>query len=234
MHHRLSGSVLTKVVSRALRVLALAGLAASLWGCQSPDTYFVRGLPTAPSPTSAPGPAYTLSGVVSERTPGGAVPLVGAQVREERSGRQALTDASGFYEITGLTSPSSAVIATKTGYVTLRRDVTVSSNSRVDLEVNLLELQTLSGVVFETLGAERVPIAGVSVYCDSCGGPFGHTYTDTDAAGAFSFGWANNGPTPLIVRKDGYRLTTVGGPTTGWIVAPVNGDTRFDIELVRQ
>jgi hypothetical protein len=232
MDHRLSGSVFTTGFSRSLRVLAMLGLAASLWGCQGPDSSFNPRLPTAPSPTAAPGPAYSLSGVVSEKTPDGVVPLAGAQVREARSGRQAISDGSGFYEITGLTLPSIAVIAAKDGYVTRRLDVTVSANARVDLEVSPLELQTLSGVVFEILGAERVPIAGVSVYCDSCGSPFGHTFTETDAAGAFSFGWANNGPTRLLVSKDGYRLSTPGG-STGSIVAPVNGSTRFDIELVR-
>jgi hypothetical protein len=82
----------------------------------------------------------------------------------------------------------------------------------------------------------RTPIQGVSVYCDSCGDPLGHTFADTDANGFYSFSWTANGHTPLIVRKDGYRLAgdLPAGPVNGWIVAAVNGDTRFDIELVRQ
>ena len=95
---------------------------------------------------------------------------------------------------------------------------------------------TLSGVVFELTAMGRTPIQGVSVYCDSCGDPLGHTFADTDANGFYSFSWTANGQTPLIVRKEGYRLAgdLPAGPVNGWIVAAVNGDTRFDIELVRQ
>ena len=93
---------------------------------------------------------------------------------------------------------------------------------------------TLSGVVFELTAIGRTPIQEVSVYCDSCGDPLGHTFADTDANGFYSFSWTANGQTPLIVRKEGYRLARdlPAGPVDGWIVAAVNGDTRFDIELV--
>ena len=95
---------------------------------------------------------------------------------------------------------------------------------------------TLSGVVFELTALGRTPIQGVSVYCDSCGDPLGHTFADTDANGFYSFSWTTNGQTPLIVRKEGYQLAgdLPAGPVNGWIVAAVNGDTRFDIELVRR
>ena len=95
---------------------------------------------------------------------------------------------------------------------------------------------TLSGVVFELTAMGRTPIQGVSVYCDSCGDPLGHTSSDTDANGFYSFSWTANGQTPLIVRKEGYGLAgdLPAGPVNGWIVAAVNGDTRFDIELVRR
>src|SRR5688572_15708742 len=45
----------------------------------------------------------------------------------------------------------------------------------------------LSGVVFELTAVGRTPIPGVSVYCDSCGDPLGHTFADTDANGGYSF-----------------------------------------------
>jgi hypothetical protein len=95
---------------------------------------------------------------------------------------------------------------------------------------------TLSGVVFEMTATGRTPIQEVSVYCDSCGDPLGHTFSDTDANGFYSFSWTANGRTALIVRKDGYRLAgdLPAGPVDGWIVAAVDGDTRFDIELVRR
>jgi hypothetical protein len=54
--------------------------------------------------------------------------------------------------------------------------------------------------------------------------------------GLYRFDWTANGATPLIVEKNGYALAgnPPAGPVEGWIVVPVNGDTRFDIELVRR
>lgn len=94
---------------------------------------------------------------------------------------------------------------------------------------------TLSGVVFETTEVGRTPIQGVEVYCDSCGSPDGHTFVHTDANGFYSLGWAANGVHPLFVTKDGYRPPDSARlDDYGRIRATVNGDTRFDVELVRR
>jgi hypothetical protein len=90
---------------------------------------------------------------------------------------------------------------------------------------------TLFGTVFEVTSTGRIPIEGAGLYCDGCGSPVGHTSTYTDADGFYSFAWSPNGPVPLLVGKDGYDV--VGKPKQP-IVAIVNGDTRFDIELVRR
>jgi hypothetical protein len=94
---------------------------------------------------------------------------------------------------------------------------------------------TLSGVVFEFNATGLAPIEGVEVYCDSCGSPDGHTFVYTDANGFYRLEWAANGVHPLFVTKDGYRHPN-GAPLDdyGRIRATVNGDTRFDIELVRR
>jgi hypothetical protein len=44
------------------------------------------------------------------------------------------------------------------------------------------------------------------VYCDSCGSPTGHTFAETDADGAYTFLWTNNGATPPNREKG--RLPT--------------------------
>jgi hypothetical protein len=109
---------------------------------------------------------------------------------------------------------------------------------------------TIFGVVSETTPAGPVPIEGVTVYCDSCG-TVGHTSAYTDANGYYSFSgdlsqdggvWVQEGFTnPLIVRKEGYDdptglppRTWPGSPLLGWREVTINGDTRFDIELVRR
>ena len=75
------------------------------------------------------------------------------------------------------------------------------------------------------------------MYCDSCGSPFGHTFVYSDARGFYSLSWASNGVHPLLVRKAGFDVhepdrTLPDG--TGIKNAVVNGDTRFDILLVRR
>jgi hypothetical protein len=90
---------------------------------------------------------------------------------------------------------------------------------------------TLSGTIFEVMPTGRVPIEGVTVYCDSCGSPTGHTYVYTDADGLYSLEWSQNGATELQVGKTGYAVV---GKANEFLIATVNGDTRFDIELERR
>jgi hypothetical protein len=207
------------------RLAILASVVLALCACDS------RGpTPVSPSQTTT----YTLSGVVSERTASGLVPLQGAQVHEERYGRPATTDGNGVYTIAGIPGPTGSVTARKEGYTTVRKTVDVSADTRLDLEMSSLESQILFGIVYEMIGTDRAPVSGVSLYCDACGSPSGHTFAETDADGAFSFSWTNNGSTPLLVRKEGYRLAAAAGDPDGWIIAEVNGNTRFDIALVRR
>jgi hypothetical protein len=91
---------------------------------------------------------------------------------------------------------------------------------------------TLFGTIFEVTPTGRVPIEGVEVYCDGCGSPTGHTSVYTDAEGLYSLEWSQNGATRLLVGKAGYQLVGQVPNPNGEITATVNGDTRFDIELV--
>lgn len=99
---------------------------------------------------------------------------------------------------------------------------------------------TLSGVVFETVNAARLPVAGVEVYCDACGPPLGHTLTRTDSNGIYELNGAPAGLTRVLLSKLGFKLphpVWVGPGGSGWmggIDIGVNGDTRYDIEIVRQ
>jgi len=95
-------------------------------------------------------------------------------------------------------------------------------------------------VVFELTPDGRAVVADVEVYCESCDPPLGHSMTKTDAAGSYNFNQAEDGSHLVMLSKQGYRLprpdwTGPGG--IGWmggINAPVAGDTRFDIEIVRE
>lgn len=116
---------------------------------------------------------------------------------------------------------------------------------------------TVSGVVYEVTSRGRVPIEGVLVRSD-----WFHMFPTadvvTDSRGFFSFRpvwvcpcslapWVDAGITAIWVDKDGYEAPA-GEPTSTFNDRPgttarpdrrlrdvtVNGDTRFDIELVRR
>jgi len=92
----------------------------------------------------------------------------------------------------------------------------------------VLSAYTLSGVVFEVTATGGRPIEGVAVYCELCGEET-HSWSFTDSSGVYSFTgvWTTPGtPIPVWFSKEGYTAPI------GWVT--VNGDTRFDVELVRR
>ena len=104
---------------------------------------------------------------------------------------------------------------------------------------------TLSGVVFEQTATGQTPLENVRLYCESCGEiGIGHTFAQTDRNGRYNFPGVFNGPNDLQVRAtEGYDAADgVVIPANGGVIGPtwtirsvlVNGDTRFDIRLVRR
>ena len=104
---------------------------------------------------------------------------------------------------------------------------------------------TLSGVVFEMTTGGRMPIAGVNVLNGE------GNYATTDVNGFYSLGpvwvcpcaaqpWIEAGTTFLWITKDGYMdppgtpgsVFGNGSPSPGTRDVKIDGDTRFDIELV--
>jgi Carboxypeptidase regulatory-like domain len=218
--------------------LLLLMLASVLVGCDDGR----RSGPNGPS-TTAQQP-YTLFGAVSEMTADGSSPIEGAQVivvrpelADPSSGRIAMTDSNGFYSIPGLPRTTRSIVISKPGYVSETKLVSMSSDTKLDVELERVEGHILSGVVFEVTDAGEVPIEGVELYCDSCGSPDGHTFVNTDANGFYSLAYSNNGSHPLLVTKAGYQIFDPTGKLLdqyGWITATVRGDTRFNIQLARR
>jgi hypothetical protein len=207
---------------------ALLGVTASMWACGDSPTAPSSALPTATS---------TLSGQVAEMTEAGPVPVAGALVRvgsELPLPRDATTDDDGRYVLAGLPDGSVSVTTSKDGYVTDVQTVPLSGDTKLDIRVVRRVSHTLSGLVFETTSAGPSPVEGVEVYCEACG----HLFAYTDQSGFYRFSSVLNGVVPLLVAKPGFELRN---PTTmqlagayGMIDATVDGDTRFDIELIRR
>jgi len=103
---------------------------------------------------------------------------------------------------------------------------------------------TLSGVAFEETPTGRAPIEGVWVYCEPCGAET-HSGVYTDSKGFYSFTgvWTDPDffPTRVQITKDGY-VDPPGLPTptppnpsgAGWREVVINGNTEFDVQLVRR
>jgi hypothetical protein len=79
----------------------------------------------------------TLSGTVTEMTPTGPAPLGGVTVyRNATSGwREGTTDKDGFYQIPGLFDGTAVIDVTKEGYQRETRNVTISGDTRFDMQL---------------------------------------------------------------------------------------------------
>ena len=112
---------------------------------------------------------------------------------------------------------------------------------------------SLSGMVYELTPEGPVGIPGAAVYCEACG-LITHTWATADASGFYRFSgdlatgggiWLSPGVLTVIgVEHKAYQdppgLPPLRGPLghiptgPGWREVLIEGDTRFDIELVRQ
>jgi hypothetical protein len=178
-------------------------------------------------------PAFVISGVVTEITDEGEMPVEGVRITESGTLTSAQTDSRGAYRLGGLRRSTFNLLMSAPGYVNASKSVTASSDLQLDLRVVRIQSFVLSGMVYESTAGGRVPLGGVVLYCDGCGSPVGHTFETTDADGLYRFAWTLNGKNWIqFISKDGYRYA--GPIETFGIPVIVNGDTRFDIELVRR
>lgn len=178
-------------------------------------------------------PVFAISGIVTEMTDEGEMPVEGVSVTESATHTSARTDSRGAYRLSGLRRSTFTLSMSAPGYVNATKAVTVTSDMQVDLRIERFRTFVLSGMVYENTPDGRVPLDGVVLYCDGCGSPVGHTFVTTDANGLYRFEWTLNGKNWIQFHsKDGYRyagpLEQLGIPVI------VNGDTRFDIELVKR
>jgi hypothetical protein len=190
--------------------------------------------PAAPTP-AAPTPiaSYIVHGVVFADTATGVLPLQGAQVQGPR-GSAITTGIDGSYTLTGLAG-TTLVNVSRPGYAPVQIRLEVTADMQFDVHMVRAATVSLSGVVFEVVAGDRVPIEDVEIYCDSCG-EYGHTRAYTDASGRYSFPELfGRGYTLLLVRKDGYAVKNAIalGNLEGAAVT-VDDDTQFDIELLRR
>ena len=145
----------------------------------------------------------------------------------------------------GLAACSGTSSSSPTGPSTIQPQPTPRPNDHGEYVVDVI----LSGVVFEMTPAGRTPIAGVQFWSSE------QAMGVTDANGVFRVRpvwvcpceWAplaEAGMTSIQVSKEGYEDPAglpalfspyaVPGVSDGWRDVKINGDTRFDVELVRK
>ena len=162
--------------------------------------------PLPPLPTDA-----TLGGVIKDSNGN---PLQNVIVAVGTA--STVTDASGAYQITGLSSGAATVTASLSGYQTVTANVTfVAGNSYLFSPTLYAASATppattsLQGIVVNGTGAA---IQGASVTLD------GGATVMTDASGKFAFNNQAAGAFTLTISAAGYASATVTGP----LVAGVN------------
>jgi hypothetical protein len=197
-------------------MLLLAVLAAACGGSGS--------LPMPSAPSTVPqvvAPTFTLVGVISTTKATGVVALEGVQVS---SGPQSvMTDEDGYYSLPGLTA-TSGIVVTKYSYKQERRSLSLTSDTRLDLQLVRLDPYHLSGVVSELTPTGLVPVEGALVT-----GSFDYPVT-TDTKGFFKIPVVLYGGDPsyidrLYVSKEGYQ--------TYERYLTFTSDTELEIQLVR-
>ena len=148
----------------------------------------------------------------------------------------ALTDGAGAYRLSSVRAGSAEVVASKWGYATVRASVPIAADTVFDLAVVRNLTYTVSGLVRERTAAGVVPIENVTMYCDACGED-GHTFVSTGADGYYAFPEVYAGNIDILVSKAGYRaLNPLRILSNGMAVytVSVSGDSRLDVELVRE
>jgi hypothetical protein len=210
------------------------------------------GPPIGPtSPTQAPSsePTFTVSGVVVAQTPTGSAPVEGVEVRV--AGRYGTTDGNGYYSLPGVPKSYGGASAVKAGYAAAREILTVSGDTRFDVQLGpRVAIYTLSGVVSEVTPTGRVPVEGVLVheyscedvspappfFSDSCPAYVFQT-TRTDRTGFYRFSGLYAGKKNGVGVSDegfGDPRTDPNGPEGNGEDVTITGDTRLDLQLVRR
>ena len=193
-------------------------------------------LPALPS-----GP-YTLSGVVTQMTSSGRVPMRGVFVEESTIHRQAFTDDNGRYRLAAMPAGVATIQVSMVRFESASRSVTISGDTIVDVELLQREQFTLSGFVTEDTPAGPVPVAGVYVQVVVCPPQpprfSSRAEAETDVNGFYSLSGMCAGLTGVFAWKAGYELP-LSGDQCGNLgdecrLVTIASNTRLDLQMSRK
>ena len=182
------------------RILRAATHGRSMWDLQLP-----------PGPGTGTG---TLSGTVVNIANN--APIAGATV--SFSGGSTTTNASGFYQFTGVPSGTYSVTAVSTGFFAVTESAAVSSGQTTTLNFRLSTGGKIAGTVTSSSGAA---IAGASVHI--LGGSVTQNITlTTDASGAYATDFVSTGNYTVVASASGFASQSKSTTVTSGQTATVN------------
>jgi hypothetical protein len=90
-----------------------------------------------PTPVLTPASVvtFTVSGTISEATESGAAPIEGATVTSADTETWVVTDANGFYRISGLRAGMARLVVSKAGYEDRMVEMMLESDSQLDAQL---------------------------------------------------------------------------------------------------
>ncbi len=226
----------TSVPLLRLQSLTCAGLLAACHG--QPGSLVSSTQPTSPSVSPVPTlDGFRVSGVVYERTPSGAQPVLGGTVflwLESALGGQAFVDTSGRYTISGVPNARIARVVWTPGsgglYQLSPANAPIVGDTTLDIEVVRVsargftcDASTLSGVIFEATPEGRRSLADARVFYYMNDWAGFDLFTRTDANGHYQF---------CGIPRSAGRVGA-GDCNDAVLVLPieVNGDMVFDVDL---
>jgi hypothetical protein len=133
--------------------------------------------PTAPAPPVTPAGQFTLSGTVTKNSGGGIAGALVAITAGANAGKNATTDASGRYSLTGLVAGTLTLTVTAQGFAAQTTSVTMANDQSADFSLAVAVFLT-NGRAVDAL--TQAPYPGLTVSID------GAIVGTTDGSGAFT------------------------------------------------
>ncbi len=121
-----------KPIVHTIRFAAVAAMAAALTASACGRESVTEPTPIVRDPAPAPIVTYTVSGVISEITDSGEMPLEGVHVENSESHDVTITDGDGFYSLGGFRAGMARLNLSKEGYELQFREVAVEGDVRFD------------------------------------------------------------------------------------------------------
>jgi len=171
-------------------------------------------------------------------TPQTGAAVEGVLVEETNSHQSAITDAKGMFSIAGVSGPLSFSLS-KSGYFNKHTSTIPADANYMQLRIDPIPATyTLTGVVSEITSGGRVPVEGVLIEGSTCDDPSycKDQISTTDRNGLYRL-TLYEGRNDLSVSKAGYQTDPPVLHADDYDYnarVTLNGNTQFDIQLVRR